>query len=575
MNMGKFSRKLLIIISVSICLLISLGGVVFYAHIYNSITNDAKRNLDALTERTSANLEQHIAEMDRIAIYLAANVNINQIFQELNATPTEAYHRRQALYSMAASELIVFSIPISTQQFRIALYGLNGDFVSVGNRLSGAHSGTRFCYDKYGSWFNRLPIEQRNMTLLPPHRDYFSYNDSEVFFSVFRELIDIPTYRSTGLIAIQSPYSELEKMLVFSSYAGITARLYDDSNQLIFPMDEPVHAETAQISSKLTLHDSGWTLELSQSQSYVNHLLSSAAIMLVVVCISLALLSFLFMYIVLKRITRPLRQLNAAVQQINIDNLCMNIDYENTNDEILHLTQAFHTMLENLQQSIHDFANLKEQELRAHFIALQSQMDPHFLFNALSVISSASRESNVAVISDMCRIMADMLRYVGTYDEEMVPLNTEMEHVKKYLSLMKYRYEEQLLFDMEMPLENQNLLIPKLCLQPLVENCFHHGFKNTLPPWKLSIKVKCCDATWRIAITDNGGGFQPGTLEKVLNRANAFSKQAQLDIKTFRIGGMGLVNILSRLRLLYGKDMIFDVVRSQEHTEVTIGGKIL
>lgn len=575
MSMGRFSRKLLIIISVSICVLIALGGVVFYVHIYNSITYDAKRNLRELTELTSANLDQHLSEMDRIAIYLAANLTLNQTFQELNATPTEAHQRRQALYSEAASELMVFSVPTSTQQFRIALYGLNGDFVSAGNRLSGALSGTRFHPNQYQEWKESLPIQHRRMSLLPPDRDPFSYNDSEVFFTVFREMIHIPSYRSTGLVAIQSPFSELERMLTFSSYVGITSRLYDANGILIFPADEYISNDTSRISSRSDLYHGNWTLELSQSQSYVNNLLSSAAIMLVMVCISMALLSLLFMYLVLKRITKPLRQLNNAVRQVDIDNLSMNIDYVRTNDEIHNLTQAFNTMLENLQKSINDFSNLKEQELRAHIIALQAQMDPHFLFNTLSIISAASRESNSDVISDICRIMADMLRYISSYDEETVPLALEVEHVEKYLSLMKYRYEEQLTYEIDLPLDDTSLRIPKLCLQPLVENCFHHGFKNTLPPWQLKITGFWDRETWRITITDNGSGFKEDALEKAIERADAFATQPALDIKTFKIGGMGLVNILSRFKLLYGDEMIFGVSRDNHQTTVTIGGKRL
>lgn len=575
MSMGKFSRRLLVIISVSISMLIALGGVVFYVHIYNSINYDAKRNLRELTAITSANLDQHIAEMDRIAIYLAANHTLNQTFQELNATPTEAHQRRQALYSLAISELMVFSVPTSTRQFRIALYGLSGDFVSAGNRLSGALSGTRFNPSQYEEWLESLPIQHRKMSLLSPHRDPFSYNDSEVFFTVFREMIHIPSYRSTGLVAIQSPYSELERMLTFSSYVGITSRLYDSSGTLIFPTVDQDSNDTAQISSSSTLYHGNWTLELSQSQSYVNNLLSSAAVMLVVVCISIALLSLLFMYMVLKRMTKPLRQLNHAVKQINIDNLSVNVDYEHTNDEIDHLTQAFDTMLENLQKSINDFSNLKEQELRAHIIALQSQMDPHFLFNTLSIISAASRESNSDIISDICRIMADMLRYISSYDEETVPLSLEVWHVEKYLSLMKYRYEEQLSYQIDLPLDRESLKIPKLCLQPLVENCFHHGFKNTLPPWQLTVTGFWDSETWRITITDNGSGFKEDALEKALERASTFATQPALEIKTFKIGGMGLVNILSRFKLLYGEDMIFSVLREDHHTAVTIGGKRL
>ena len=77
------------------------------------------------------------------------------------------------------------------------------------------------------------------------------------------------------------------------------------------------------------------------------------------------------------------------------------------------------------------------------------------------------------------------------------------------------------------------------------------------------------------SVIDSGSGFEPNTLEKALDRANAFASQPGVDIKTFKIGGMGLVNILSRLKLLYGDDMIFSVVRDNGSTAVTIGGPVL
>jgi sensor histidine kinase YesM len=208
-------------------------------------------------------------------------------------------------------------------------------------------------------------------------------------------------------------------------------------------------------------------------------------------------------------------------------------------------------------------------------IALQSQMDPHFLYNVMAVISSAGREADAPRVCDICRAMTAMLRYVGANDEELVPLRSELEHARKYLQLMQYRYESQLVFELDLPPEGlEELYVPKLCVQPLVENSFNHGFKKSSPPWR--VKVFACREgnAWSVTVADNGGGFAAGALEAATQRAESFATRPQELIGSFKIGGMGLANILSRFKLRYGAGMIFKAERNKGITVVTIGGPV-
>lgn len=179
--------------------------------------------------------------------------------------------------------------------------------------------------------------------------------------------------------------------------------------------------------------------------------------------------------------TKPLKQLITTVEGVNLENLQLHVPHSE-NDEFKILNESFYTMFSNLKDSINKVYESKLKETHAHFLALQAQMNPHFLYNTLNAISAAGEQYGSKATTLMCNQLADMLRYTTSPANSVVPLKDEIGHAINYLELMKVPYEGSLTYDIKISEELYNLHLPKLTIQPLVENCINHGFENILPP---------------------------------------------------------------------------------------------
>ena len=145
-------------------------------------------------------------------------------------------------------------------------------------------------------------------------------------------------------------------------------------------------------------------------------------------------------YLLADRISRPLREFSAGIERISLDNLASDIPLLSSSytEELQALDRTFHAMLLKLNQSI-------GFEMKAYMAALQSQMNPHFLYNMLSAIAESADEDGSPRTVRMCEKLSSMLRYMADYSSEQVSLREDIANMRNYLDLMKVRYEE--LFD--------------------------------------------------------------------------------------------------------------------------------
>ena len=192
-------------------------------------------------------------------------------------------------------------------------------------------------------------------------------------------------------------------------------------------------------------------------------------------------------------------------------------------------------------------------------------MNPHFLYNTLAVIAAQGLDEGNEKVYGMCTELSDMLRYVAAYESVTVKLSEEINHTKNYLSLMKARYEEY--FDYWINVDDGllDMPVPKLFIQPLAENCFMHGFKDTEPPWHIEIEMHGTRDAWELRIKDNGSGISAKTAQHILSRAENFSANSEMG----SIGGLGMINTIVRLRLTHNSNTEC-VINGDDGTEIII-----
>ena len=179
-------------------------------------------------------------------------------------------------------------------------------------------------------------------------------------------------------------------------------------------------------------------------------------------------------------------------------------------------------------------AALEAELTKAHLQVLQTQVNPHFLFNALNTISGLTEDDPATTRRLLARLSSLLRRSLDTTKGAVIPLSEEVSFVRQYLDIMQIRYEDRLRTTVDVPAALETALVPAFCLQLLVENAIKHGVSQRAQPGRVSITAARTDTTLIVRVEDNGPGFGAPTEAEHC--------------------GVGLTNLRSRLRQLYGDD---------------------
>jgi two-component system sensor histidine kinase YesM len=346
----------------------------------------------------------------------------------------------------------------------------------------------------------------------------------------------------------------------------------------LFPMrmkDLPGTKVATYLRSEYSL----WDVVVVEPKSSAYLPLRRFAAVLALSSIAMLALGWFAAFVAARRLAVPLKELQAALGGMDAPGLVdpklrpPSIGRASIR-EIDGLRLAFEGMYDKLRGSTSELVATRSEEIKAKMLALQSLMNPHFIYNNLAAIGAMAEEGRVADIKTMCDDVSQILRYVSSGAESGVRLREEISHTEKYLKCMKVRYGDGIDYEIDVPSEMLDLVVPKLVVQPLVENSIKHGF-NVSPPWRLSVRGRVADGIWRIEVSDDGLGFEPGARERLEAQVASWALTGKLP--PLGLEGMGLLNIVLRLRMLYGADFVFEVSEAGDRggrgARVTIGGR--
>ncbi|MEK4435883.1 cache domain-containing sensor histidine kinase [Paenibacillus sp. FSL K6-2862] len=315
-----------------------------------------------------------------------------------------------------------------------------------------------------------------------------------------------------------------------------------------------------------TSPSTGWiTYIVTPKQSVLGsiHSVQSMSILLIT---ALMLVSFVYILLTTRNLLLPIRKLRSQIWRINYSNMNLKVDERPKNNDLLLLNEAFQDLMERLQQSIDREKAALHEEVMARNSALQAQIAPHFIHNVLYLISIAAQEGKTKVVSDMCKHLSDSLRYIVSSPYAHVTLADELEHTRHYLSLVQQKYEEDLEWEIHADALASEIRLPRLVIQPFVENCIEHAFSNTAPPWRIQITVKQYNGLWALEIKDNGEGFPLDKMQEILAKVqeSAAGENHLLNHPT-SLGNMGMLNSINRLKLMYSNRLFFNIFNNHAH----------
>lgn len=297
-------------------------------------------------------------------------------------------------------------------------------------------------------------------------------------------------------------------------------------------------------------------------------------ILLGVVAILLIIAAFIS-YRLSRSIVRPIKHLKHIIQRLELDTLGKEkaTSYPVSVNELEELYQAFQIMSDSMKDSMNQLMEAKEQEVKSRTLALQTQINPHFYYNTLSSIMVLAENGDTETVSKMCRNLSNIMRYITSTTSTIGPLREEIDYVQKYLYCMKVRYQTSLNYTIDIDEKLMDEKVPKLIIQPIVENAIKYG-SNCEPPWHITIKGYILDDRWQIDIIDSGTGFTPQAIEKITKNIKKASQNPGMP--ELKINGLGTLNVYLRWSLFCKEDIIFTYGNTAEnHGIVSIGRYML
>lgn len=279
-----------------------------------------------------------------------------------------------------------------------------------------------------------------------------------------------------------------------------------------------------------------------------------ASIEITVIIALILLLVMVFLSIIFSRtITKPLRNLVQSVNIISSGNYAVEIK-QASNDEVGELTKQFNVLAERLDDLVNKNLRTQLAETQATLNALQLQVNPHFIFNALQSIGTLALKNNSKDVYSALIKLASLMRYNYSGVGMSVNLGEELKDIKNYIEIQKIRFGDDLKLEFDIDEDSTQCIMPKLILQPIVENVIKHAFYNT---GTIIIRSILDQGKLVLEISDNGKGIPKDTLKRLRKEMTSDSFE--------RKTGIGLSNTYRRLKLIYGSE--FDLsITSDEGT---------
>ena len=247
---------------------------------------------------------------------------------------------------------------------------------------------------------------------------------------------------------------------------------------------------------------------------------------------------------------RPIQVLAQAAGRISKGDLDARADVD-SRDEIAVLADRFNDMAGNIQTLVVKVREDEQKMRKADLRLLQEQINPHFLYNTLEGIRSEAVAGGLNVVADMTEYLAKFFRYTISKVENLVSVTEELENIETYFAIQQFRFGDRLRLEIDDPEPGiQNCQIPKLTMQPLVENAIIHGLERKIGIGVVSVRLTLTEKRLIVRISDNGVGMEPETLHQLQEE---LCRTAYDYIDSGRGTGIALLNVNNRIRLLFGE----------------------
>ncbi|MGN0162470.1 MAG: sensor histidine kinase, partial [Candidatus Ornithomonoglobus sp.] len=406
-------------------IIISIATVIVYSASVAKVRNESVKSLQKLAERTAQLTDTLIDELSALADQVNHQQKITGLFYNVQNGNTDKTNRFDIdiLNSIDISSTLKNLLAGRTGQYNISIYNNYGDFVSSHNYMINREALTEFT--ESGQYAKTMMALNSNggVMVQPPSENPWT-NSRSIYITLQKELKNEYSEDVCGIIEVRASVKQLEELLSNGGRVGGQVLIRNLANgEIIYPYGYTEEENISYITAPLGR--TGWEAAIPYNDGVSKGFSMQLILLFVILYIILMSLVLIVALIIGRHVSEPILQLAEHVREIDTPEGKL-VPMEGAIDEIKELEESFNTMLRHMNNSL-------QREKKAYSLALQAQMNPHFLYNSLSVIGAAGLESGADNVYDMCIELSEMLRYVAAYEKVTVPLREEIAHTRNYL----------------------------------------------------------------------------------------------------------------------------------------------
>lgn len=542
-NNISFRKKTILYTSILLYIFILLFGLLIYNRAVHSMHEITESNTKQRLKSLDVEIKSKLSSYSTITSNLLLNLSFQEMLEECPGTFIESFE-----YDNELSEHLDSICQNSTVSADWELY-------FTYDRPTSTHSNIFSIEDaKDSAWYIRHNSQSRN-TIIWSLESASSNGPHNLICTLGirnRNTQTIPAYMkmNINLARIISPIREATKDIngIFLLYALDGTLLWCSENsdldysEYTLLYKNPSALEPITVSGNLgertvTFLDGqkyGYQLFCVQNaatfmSNYMNFGQYFLVILSLIIILSLCILIF-----TAKLVDGRIIDLTADIQAMDEGDL--NYQADTNLDEVGELSRAFSELIERIRTLIAQEREFEEALFEQEIQALQAQINPHFLFNTLSVINVLAREIEADNISEALEALANFYHFSLNDDKKITTIRDELTMLDSYLTICSIRYRNQLKIKKEIDPQSLDYLIPKLIIQPFCENAVFHGFvSNPEKEPEINISIKLENTCILVTVSDNGEGMSPAELKQATET------------------GFAITNVHKRIQMLYGE----------------------
>ncbi len=549
-----FSFSMLIMSALLIFLVISLE------YTQDTVLNNSISYTKQIIELINYDIDSYIDYMENISILVSNNTDVQEYLFGTEANESQiqnAYNRILAQFkTVTETRSDISNIVVMTDNGRSIL---NGGQDKLSEYID--------LYDL--DWAVKAMLNADSTVLSSSHVQNMIKNNYQWVVTLSRSIKNPYTNENAGLFFIDLNYNVISDLCENNSlgnkgYVYIIDEegsvIYHPQQQLIYSglkeerIDEVLYNESNYFITNEGNNSRLYTISKSQKTgwtivgvAYISELMNKkeeTQIIYMVIAIALLAVAMIISSFLSSGITKPITLLKESMKEVekgNFDNANIVVTVDN---EIGSLSKSFNIMIEKINNLIGQNVYEQKQKRKSELKALQSQINPHFLYNTLDSIIWMAESGKTKEVVVMTSSLAKLMRQNFSNQSEVVTIAQEMEYTKSYLTIQKMRYKDKLEFEIDMKEEIKNYEIVKLVLQPIVENAIYHGIKYKEDIGVITIIGFLENENIIIKVCDNGAGMDAEMLAHIFDEHKV----------NYKANGVGVFNVQMRLQLFYGPE---------------------